>query len=92
MSDYKRVYQNFMKYKGDDDAEIYLSATKDKKFAVRTPDGKVVNFGQKGYDDFTKHRDEQRRENYLNRATNINGNWRRNKYSANNLAINVLWQ
>ena len=92
MSDYKRVYQNFLKYKGSDDAEIYLSATKDKKFAVRTPDGKVVNFGQKGYDDFTKHRDEQRRENYLNRATNINGNWRRNKYSANNLAINLLWQ
>ena len=92
MSDMCKVYRNFMKYKGSDDAEIYLSATKDKKFAVRTPDGKVVNFGQKGYDDFTKHRDEQRRENYLNRATNINGNWRRNKYSANNLAINVLWQ
>jgi hypothetical protein len=92
MSDYKRVYQNFLKYRGDDKAEIYLSATKNKKFAVRTPDGRVVNFGQKGYDDFTKHRDEQRRENYLNRATKIKGDWRSDKYSPNNLAINILWQ
>jgi hypothetical protein len=92
MSDYKRVYQNFLKYKGNDDAEIYLSATKNKKFAVRTPDGRVVNFGQKGYDDFTKHQNQQRRENYLNRATKIKGDWRSDKYSPNNLAINILWQ
>jgi hypothetical protein len=92
MSDYKRVYQNFLKYKGNDDAEIYLSATKNKKFAVKTPDGRVVNFGQKGYDDFTKHQNQQRRENYLNRATKIKGDWRSDKYSPNNLAINILWQ
>ena len=92
MSDYKRVYQNFLKYRGDDKAEIYLSATKNKKFAVRTPDGRVVNFGQKGYDDFTKHQNQQRRENYLNRAMKIKGNWKEDKYSPNNLAINVLWQ
>ena len=92
MSDYKKVYANWLKYKGDDDAEIYLSERKDKKFCVVAPDGKTVHFGQKGYDDFTKHQNQQRRENYLNRATNIRGNWRNNKYSANNLAINLLWQ
>ena len=92
MSDYKRVYKNWLKYKGSDDAEIYLSERKDKKFCVVAPDGKTVHFGQKGYDDFTKHQNQQRRENYLNRATNIRGNWRNNKYSANNLAINLLWQ
>jgi hypothetical protein len=92
MSDYKKVYANWLKYRGDDDAEIYLSERKDKKFCVVAPDGKTVHFGQKGYDDFTKHQNQQRRENYLNRATNIKGNWRKNKYSANNLAINLLWQ
>ena len=92
MSDYKKVYANWLKYRGDDDAEIYLSERKDKKFCVVAPDGKTVHFGQKGYDDFTKHQNQQRRENYLNRATNIRGNWRNNKYSANNLAINLLWQ
>lgn len=92
MSDYKRVYQNWLKYRGNDDAEIYLSTAKNKKFAVITPEGKVVNFGQKGYDDYTKHQDEQRRQNYLNRAMKIRGDWRSDKYSPNNLAINVLWQ
>ena len=92
MSDYKKVYANWLKYKGDDDAEIYLSERKDKKFCVVAPDGKTVHFGQRGYTDFTKHQNQQRRENYLNRATNIRGNWRNNKYSANNLAINLLWQ
>jgi hypothetical protein len=92
MSDYKRVYKNWLKYRGDDDAEIYLSEKKDKKFCVVAPDGKTVHFGQKGYDDFTQHQDEARRDNYLARATGIRGNWRNNKYSANNLAINLLWQ
>lgn len=92
MSDICKVYRNFLKYKGDDDAEIYLSTAKNKKFAVITPEGKVVNFGQKGYTDYTKHQDEQRRQNYLNRAMKIRGDWRSDKYSPNNLAINILWQ
>jgi hypothetical protein len=91
MSDYKRVYSNWLKYKGDDDAEIYISDRKDKKFEVITPEGKSVHFGQKGYTDFTKHQDEKRRQAYLARATGIKGNWRRNKYSANSLAISLLW-
>ena len=92
MSDMCKVYRNFMKYKGSDDAEIYLSATKNKKFAVKTPDGRIVNFGAVGYDDYTKHQDQARRENYLARAQGIKGDWKSDKYSANNLAINVLWQ
>ena len=92
MSDICRVYRNFIKYRGDDDAEIYFSTAKGKKFAVITPDKKVVNFGATGYDDFTKHQDEQRRQNYLARATKIRGDWKQDKYSPNNLAINCLWQ
>ena len=46
----------------------------------------------KGSDDVTKHRDEQRRENYLARAMKIKGNWAKDKYSPNSLAINLLWQ
>ncbi len=32
-----------------------------------------VHFGQLGYEDFTKHVDEQRRLNYLKRSTKIKG-------------------
>ena len=92
MSDYKRVYSNWLKYKGSDNAEIYISDRKDKKFCVVAPDGKTVHFGQKGYSDFTQHQNQQRRDNYLARATGIKGNWKNNKYSPNNLAINLLWQ
>lgn len=74
-----------------DDIQVYLSTKKDKKYMVQDPNGKWVHFGQMGYEDFTKHRDEQRRNNYLNRSKNIRGNWKDNPYSPNNLSIHILW-
>ena len=53
--------------------------------------GKMVHFGQLGYEDFTKHKDKERRQRYLKRATNMRGNWKDNPYSPNNLSINILW-
>jgi len=44
-----------------------------------------------GYEDYTKHKDETRRLNYLLRASNIKGNWINNPYSPNFLSINLLW-
>ena len=38
-----------------------------------------------------KRDDPERRKAYRNRAENIKGNWKNNKYSPNNLAINILW-
>ena len=52
---------------------------------------KFIHFGQLGYDDFTKHKDEQRRQAYLARANKIKGNWIQDKYSPNNLSIKLLW-
>ncbi len=39
----------------------------------------------------TKHQDLKRLNIYLSRATKIKGNWKKDKYSPNNLAINLLW-
>lgn len=50
-----------------------------------------VHFGDIRYSDFTKHNNLERREAYLRRATNLNGHWRDNKYSPNNLSIHLLW-
>ncbi len=44
-----------------------------------------------GFDDWTFHKNIRRRENYLNRAMNIKGNWKHYPYSANCLSINLLW-
>lgn len=55
-----------------------------KKYLVITPDNRRIRFGQSGYSDFTKHKDPQRKTNYLNRHrnedwTNLNkpGTWAR---------------
>lgn len=78
------------KYLGKD-IPVYLSSRKTKKFMVITPDNKAVHFGAMGYEDYTKHKSEERRQKYRRRAENIKGNWKQDKYSPNNLAINILW-
>jgi hypothetical protein len=43
------------------------------------------------YEDFTKHKDNERRMRYLKRAMNIKGNWRNNNFSSNMLSVVLLW-
>ena len=84
------VYRLASKYLGKK-AKIGLSTKKNKKYMVTRPDGKVVHFGQMGYEDFTKHKNKTRRKNYLTRSRKIRGNWKTDKYSPNNLSIHLLW-
>jgi hypothetical protein len=73
-------------------AKLYPSQKKDKKYRIFDPiHHKWVNFGQLGYEDYTKHHDKKRRKNYLTRSRAIKGKWKSNKYSPNNLSIHVLW-
>lgn len=51
--------------------EIYPSKRIDKKYAYINPSGKVVNFGQIGYEDYLDHRDKVRRANYRKRASGL---------------------
>jgi hypothetical protein len=87
----KIVYKKAKQYLGNN-VIIKLSDKPIKKFMVLNPHtNKWVYFGQIGYEDFTKHKDPIRRENYLRRTENMRGNWKNNKYSANNLSRNILW-
>jgi hypothetical protein len=73
-------------------AKLYPANKSEKKYMIFDKiNNKWVNFGQMGYEDYTKHKDKKRRKNYLTRTKYMRGNWRKNKYSANNLARNVLW-
>lgn len=72
-------------------AKLLLSSRKDKKYMI-IHNGKKIHFGAMGYEDFTKHKDKERRDAYLKRAMGIKGNWKDNKYSPNNLAIHILWR
>lgn len=71
---------------------IYISSRKTKKYMLRNPNNnKLVHFGEMNFEDFTKHQNLERRQAYLNRSSKIKGNWKNNKYSPNNLSMNILW-
>lgn len=73
-------------------AKLYPANLQQKKYKIfDEKNEKWVNFGQMGYEDYTKHRDKKRRKNYLTRTRYIRGDWRKNRYSANNLSRNILW-
>jgi hypothetical protein len=46
------------------------------KFTAQFPDGPKVNFGRKGYSDFTIHKDKERMKRYLTRHRSRE-NWTR---------------
>ena len=71
--------------------KIVESKSNGKKYSIITPQRKIINFGSIDYEDFTKHKNKQRRNNYLKRSAGIRGNWKNNKYSANSLSRRLLW-
>lgn len=73
-------------------AKLYPANNPVKKYRICDPVSKKwVNFGQLGYEDYTRHKDKMRRHNYLTRTANMRGNWKKNKYSANNLSRKITW-
>lgn len=73
-------------------AKLYPANNPIKKYKIYDPKNcKWINFGQIGYEDYTKHNNKVRRQNYLTRTKGMRGNWRKNLYSANNLSRNILW-
>jgi hypothetical protein len=70
--------------------EVHPSSQAKKKYMIF--DGqKMIHFGGAMYEDYTKHQDNERRKRYIGRATKIKGDWKKDKYSPNNLSINLLW-
>lgn len=71
------------------DAKIVISPRKDKKYRIYNPNTeKYVDFGFYGMEDFTKHKDEERRRRFKLR----NARWENApKYSASFLSYHLLW-
>ncbi len=49
----------------------------------------MVHFDDINYEDYTKHKDEKRRKNCLARASKSRGNWIFDRFSPNNLSLNL---
>lgn len=73
---------------------IKPSHKKDKKWDATFvyPDGhtKVVPFGQKGYSDYTKHKDPTRKQRYINRHSGMGESWNKPD-TPGALSLHVLW-
>lgn len=70
-------------------ARVDISTRKEKKFMIEDPiTNKKVHFGQMGFQDYTKHGDEERRDRFRIR----NQKWREAPlYSPARLAYELLW-
>ena len=71
------------------------STRKNNKYMVTTKSGKKVHFGSKKYADYLTHKDKDRRDKYLTRATKIKNKQGELTYndpeSANFWSVNLLW-
>lgn len=68
---------------------IKASTKPTKKLVATFSDGTTTHFGAQGYSDFTIHKDEDRKQRYINRHRN-NENWN-NPKSAGALSRWILW-
>ena len=79
-----KVFKKLM----NDGYSIGISTRKNKKYMVLNPNNKWIHFGDMRYEDFTKHKNNKRRDLFLKR------NWKwssANKYSPSYLSYYYLW-
>ena len=71
--------------------EISKSNRSDKKFKAVIDGKKTIHFGAEGASDFTKHKDESRKANYIKRHKK-NENWGKTGVdTAGFMSKNLLW-
>lgn len=85
-SNFNKVFFKAKKIFGNK-VKIKISTRKDKKYMIFL-NNKWIHFGQMGYEDFTKHKDKNRRKWFLNR----NKKWRNQKKNTPGfLSYYLLW-
>lgn len=57
--------------------KLKKSSNKNKKYVVTTPKGKKMHFGDSRYEDYTTHKDPERKKNYIKRHR-PNEKWSKN--------------
>lgn len=99
---YLNLVKRWADLNGYDSNNLFFSNKKNKKLMYKH-NNKFTHFGQVNYNDFIIYNllefynkvpngtATKKRRNYRSRAENIKGDWKLNKFSPNNLAINILW-
>lgn len=100
---YLSVVRMVAEKEGYNPDSIYFSDKPEKKLMILNNEDEKIYFGQTGYGDFIIWNflenmevvpngfSSKKRKLYLARATKIKGNWKKDIYSPNNLAIRILW-
>ena len=69
---------------------IKPSSKPDKKYDAVIDDKKTISFGAKNYSDYTKHKDDERKQRYINRHKKAE-DWN-NFYTAGFWSRWILWE
>ena len=85
-----KVFKRLKEIYPGEEFEFKISGRKNKKYAIRGDftNNKWVHFGDMRYKDYSKHNDEERKNNFLNR------NWRwasKPKHTPAYLSFWALW-
>ena len=90
--EFKKLIKNAKKLGAE---SLDYSSRKNNKYMVKLPDGKKVHFGSPKYEDYTIHKDKERRDKYLSRAMKIKNKKGELTYtnpeSSNYWSVNLLW-
>ena len=92
VSNFSEVLRRFRSRFGKK-ATLMVSRDGKHKYEAFFPNlGIKRKFGDIHYEDFTKHKDKKRRRNFRTRASHNKGShWKKDRYSPNRLAIDLLW-
>ena len=90
--EFKKLSKNAKKLGAE---SLDYSSRKNNKYMVTLPGGKKVHFGSPKYEDYSIHKDKERRDKYLSRAMKIKNKKGELTYtnpeSSNFWSINLLW-
>ena len=90
--EFKKLIKNAKKLGAE---SLDYSPRKNNKYMVKLPGGKKVHFGSPKYEDYTVHKDKERRDKYRARATKIKNKKGELTYtnpeSSNYWSVHLLW-
>ena len=90
--EFKKLTRNAKKLGAE---SLDYSTRKNNKYMATLPSGKKVHFGSPKYPEYTIHKDKERRDKYLSRATKIKNKQGELTYnnpeSANFWSVHLLW-
>lgn len=91
------------KKNGYDPVDVSFADTPEHKIAIKRPDGGITRAGRVGYGDFIiwsymeSHKmapagtAAKKRDTFRKSHSKIKGDWKADKFSPNNIALNLLW-